>query len=205
MSKPTPELYAAAKEKGFNKETVDQLMNFSRVMASKVMKTYLLEAVDEAAKFHEIDTYERAKQVPPEKSEIYSVWKRLRSNILKIKAEPFTGYQEMIFDADGTKYTLRMELSIVPKDFELELRLPQDLGKTFFKHLDSLVGVAMQYYHVEAKPLISDLALMFPDDEVFSLGINKNNRTLCLSEKGSKRIGALCFFVDKNGKPISEM
>jgi hypothetical protein len=205
MSKPTPELYAAAKAKGFSKDNVDQLMNFSRTMASKVIKSYLLEAVDEAARLHEITEYERAKAVPAEKTEIYAVWKRLRSNISKIKAENFSGYQEMTFEADGVTYRLRMQLSIVPHNYELEIRLPEKIAPEFFKHLDNLTGIAMQYYHVEAKNIIKDLAIMFPDDDVSSLGLNKNNRTLCLAQNGIKRIGALCFFVDAQGKPLTEM
>ena len=105
-------------------------------------------------------------------------------------------------DTDGDKYRLRMQLSIVPKDYAIEVRIDEKYIKAFFTHMDKLIQIAMQYYHVEAGNLIKDLAIMFPDDNIASLGINPKNRTLCLAEKGNVRIGVLCFYVDKEGKPL---
>jgi len=197
------ELYAEAAKNGFSKNDVDQLMKFSKIMSSKIMKKFLLDSVDEAAGANGLAAYERAKDVPAEKTELYATWKRLRANIGKIKVEEFVGYQEMSFEEGSDKYTLRMQLSIVPKNYALEIRLPERMVREFFTHLDNLIRVAMQYYHVEAEKIIKDLAAMFPDDDISSLGINKQNRTLCLSEAGNVRIGVLCFFIGADGKPLT--
>lgn len=202
-NKPKPELYAAAAKGGFSKNDVDQLIHFSKIMSSKIMKKFLIDSVEEAGRLHGLAEYPRAKDVPAEKTELYSIWKRLKSNINKIKVEEFVGYQEMSFEEGSDKYTLRMQLSIVPKDYSLEIRLPEKMVKEFFTHMDNLIRVAMQYYHVEAEKLIGDMARMFPNDDISSLGINKQNRTLCLSEAGSVRIGVLCFFVGQDGKPLT--
>lgn len=195
-------IYSEAAKHGFKQQDVDQLLKFSSIMSSKVMKNFLLESVDDAASTFGLNEYKRANEVPNEKSELYACWKRVRANINKIKADDFTGYQELPFAVDGENYIVRMQLSKVPSSYQLEIRLPENMIREFFTHMDNLIGVAMQYYHVVAEAIIADLSILFPNDDVSSLGINKNNRTLCLSETSKNRIGVLCFFVDKNGKPL---
>ena len=205
-------LYQEAEKHGFSKEQVDQLKNLASRLASKILKKFLIDFVEYKAQkmgLHELDRKEAKKQAKKEGAEIfhiYSAYQKLKVKLAKVRADDFSGFQEMSFEDPNTskKHTLRYQLSIVKPDYEIELKCPTDISKLLLHYLDKFVDIALQYYAeiTRQDSIIVDLANFLPNDDVSKLQLNVNNRTMYLDPEYEKRIGVLCFYVDENGKPV---
>lgn len=201
------ELYEKAKQKGMSQQEVDALLNFSYIMASKIVKKFLIEFVEWKAKQDGLLAMDKkeAKKAGGRTRERYEAFKKLISKLYKIKANDFVGYATYGFnDAEGNEHTIHQQLSIVPKDYEIFITIEGNYMGTIIGYLDKFVDISKQYYLeiVRRDGILSDLAILCDDVDVSSLKVNQYNRTMYLDEEYDNRIGILCFYVDKEGKPI---
>lgn len=205
------ELYKKAKEAGFERKDVDALKNFSKIMASKIVKKYLIDYVEATAKAEGLleDNKLHGKERKNMK-ERYRLYKKIIGKLDRIPACDYSGYQEItLTDYEGNDHRLRFQLSIVSKDHEIEFGVPampkkEEAVKTLFHYMDRFIDVAIQYYnHIASQSmLIKDLAEFFGNVDVGRFQINKNTRHLYFEEEYDQRVGILVFYVDENGKPL---
>lgn len=189
------------KRAGFSEEEATALINFTKVMASKPLKEFLLHYVNETAAEMGID--ENSKK---EKQKV-RLYKKIVGKISRLDVSEFTGYQEIKFDdRSGKEWRLRYQVAMVPKDHEMVLHVPdmkdkQNAIKQMFFYMDKLVDMSMQYYltMVQQSRIISDLAEFFPETDVTQMKMNGINRTMYLDEDFGKRLGILVYYVDDNG------
>lgn len=197
----------SALAKGFSAEQAEQLLNFSKIMAGKVVKDFLIKFVTSSAPANLKD-----KSDPK-----VALYKRLLAKVNRIdcgrdpRGKEFSGYQEITFeDRDHNDHTMRFQLSIVPSDYNIELKVPpianpEPLIKNLFSSMDKFCDMAIQYYDmaVRVDGLLADLSEFFPNIDVGKFQINKNTRSLYFDEEYSDRIGILIFYVDGDGKPLT--
>lgn len=184
-----------AEQHGFSRNEAQQLLKFSKILASKTIKNYLIKFVQDSAE--NID----------KNSDKYFLYKKLINKLNKISAEDFSGYQETSFeDKNEALHRLRYQLSIVPDNYEITIRAEERFIPSLLHYLDKFTDIAAMYYQqtVQENGIIKDLAEFFPNLDVSQLHMNKYTRTLYLDENYPHRIGVLCFYVDANGNPCSE-
>lgn len=204
------ELYEKAKQKGMSQQEVDALLDFSHIMASKIVKKFLIEFVEWKAKQNGVLVMDKkeAKKAGGKTREQYEAFKKLISKLYKLKSNDFVGYATYGFDdAEGNPHMIHQQLSIVPKDYEICITIEGNYMQTIISYLDKFADIAKQFYleTVRRDGILGDLATLCDDIDVSNLKINKYNRTLYLDEDYHNRIGILCFYVDKDGKPIERV
>lgn len=221
------ELYEKAAAKGFTKEEVDRLANLVNIMASKVVKEFLLEYVIAVGKAEGLalthvrgedggvgvgDSVDGAAatttpgQKRPNKAREV-LYRKLVSKISKVPVCDHTGSQEINFKArDGTEYRVRYMPAVVPKNHEILLHIPptdnsDEIVRTLLTYLDNMIKMCHQYYcrFIQQSRIVTDLAEFLPEMNVAQMQINTNHRTLFLDSEYEKRIGVMCFYIDKNG------
>lgn len=206
------DLMRKAEEHGFSRDDAKQLLNFSKVMASQTVKRFLQSYIKDAAIAEGLINEAGEDLVSKSKGGLrLKTYKKIMGKLSRVDVCDFTGYQQITFtDADGVDHTLRYQLSIVPNDYEIELRIPRlaatksdPIMKGLFGYLDRMIDIARQYYGqiVTQSRLVTDIAEFFPDIDVGQLQMNTNNRTLYLDEDYARRIGVLWFYVDSEGNP----
>lgn len=142
--------------------------------------------------------------------EIYDAYHRLLSKLNRLQVNDFVGFSELPFNhfseqtKETTKYCLRYQLSIVPSDHIIKIQVPEKIARNVMMYIDKHVDIQMNFYKsfIHDNKLIDDLAIFAPDIDVSQLQLDEKNRTMFLSEKLTKKIGILCFYVDELGNPI---
>lgn len=192
------------KQHGFSAKDAAALKNMTSIMTSRVVCEYLVSYVkDIAAK-------ENLEATTDKSNPRFKLYKKILGILQRQRVEQHTGFMTMDFDdVEKQPYRLHMQLSIVDKDHEIELRVPRvaDFDKfkrILFSYVDRLVDLATGYYtHVLSTPgLLSDLAEFLENIDVSKFKRNDANRHLYFDEDYRRRIGCLMFYVDDNGKPL---
>ncbi len=218
----TKKFYEEAQKHGFSRQEVDNLKNFSTIMASSPTKKYLLDFVNFMAEKHGIKklTKKDIKKIALSDDvnhknlvKFYDLHQRLLSKIGRSKCCNYTGFGEMSFEHlidEATnrrqKYCLRYQLSIVPRDYKIVVECPVELIKTMMSNIDKYVDIETNFYkeYIASNGLLEDLAAFAPDIDISALKLDEKNRTMFLAEDMPEKIGILCFYVDEKGKPIVE-
>lgn len=205
------ELYEKAEAAGFSKKEVDALKDFAKIMASKIVKKYLIEYVENTARSEGLlsDSDLHGEERKKMKTR-YKLYKKIIGKLNRVSATEYSGYQQLtITDANNNDHTLRYQLSIVEKDYEIQLTVPpmnekEKVIKNMFHYMDRFIDIAIQYYNhiVSQSRLINDLAEFFGDVDVGRFQLNPNTRHLYFDEDYEKRIGILMFYVDDSGNPV---
>ena len=199
---------AHAEKNGYSKEEAKALIEFTEIIASKVVKKFVLDYIVWAGKRDgiELDTKSKEARV--------KAFKKVHAKVGRIVDKPFSGYQEFKFrEKTGDDYILRYQLAIVPNDYEILLHIPEvsNLAEENEKHrkvllynLDRFIDIAKQFYGqmINQSLIVRDLAEFLPDADVSELQVNVNNRTLFLENDCPFRIGVMCFYVNEDGEPI---
>lgn len=200
-----------AEEAGFSRKDAQALLNFSNIMSGRIIKKYLVDWVEETAKEEGLNTVTKNKG-----GERLKLYKKLLAKLQKINVPDFTGYQELKFDdVNGREHTLRIQGSMVSKDYECELDVPQmgdipkqeEFVRAVFSNMDRLVDMICQNYVrvVSQSGIVRELGQFFPETDVNMLRVNVNNRSMFLDEERNDRIGILTFYVDSEGRPLERI
>lgn len=203
------------KENQLSPEEVDKAVEMVNCLASKITISYLLQLIDYYCKHNEHD---------------HSLKMRVVKKLKAIPVKEFIGFQEITFKIDEIKKSeeyssfednlkqdihklftntkLRFQLSIVPKDYETQLKLPpiKELINSVFFRIDYTAKTALGYYHkvIADESVMQDLGELLGSLDCATLKINTSNRSMYLDETFDKRIGVLCYFVDDKGNPFKQ-
>lgn len=208
------ERLAKAKEAGFGEKEATALANFANIMSARVVMKFLIEMVERAAADESLDKKTKDRDASQSRSECRDrqrLYKKLIAKLRRVKVPDYTGYQEITIDStNGNQYRMRIQLEIVPPDHQLEFHLPpmprQQSGiKQIFSDIDKFTQMALQYYSIAAQQskLITDLADFFSELNMTQPRVNEHNRTIFFDEDYPERIGVIAYYVDDNGKMLS--
>lgn len=180
------------KRAGMSDEDAKKAADAINAISSKIVIKFLLDFIDNYCANNEHDCELKNKVV---------------SNIKKIPVHNFVGFREVSFkNIPGISW--RTQLSIVNKDDEIDLQVPddKDIIAQIFHGIDHIAMTATAYYQkviVDNPDIINDLGELIH----FNCGrleINKNNRSMYIDEDYKYRIGVLCYTVGPDGKPFEK-
>ncbi len=178
-----------AKERGLgekDREAIQRTLETAKIMVSKPLIAYLLELTEYKIAYD--DGLDRAKA------------RRLIKALNKLPVSPHTGYIDISFKDD--EHVLRMQLTITNRNHEIMIKDTPYI-KNIYVQLDKMVNMVLTYYQAlmrdhEMASLVKEVF----GDEATLLTLNKLDTTMYLYDAFDRRLGLLCFYVDKEGKPV---
>lgn len=213
-----PHIQSAIKN-GFSEKEAVALVDFVRIMTSRVVKEYIIYILEETSKKENLDCDEQSfddtqdrKLTKAQMKDRTRLYKKVLGKVSRLEVSDFTGYQEMKFmDIDNkNEYRLRLQLAVVDAEHEMVLHIPpvanhEKMVRQIFTFIDRFIPMTIQYYQLATmqSKIINDLANFYSEMDMSLPKINKNNRTMYFDPTSSKRIGIVAYFVDNDGKRIS--
>jgi len=209
----------AAVKNGFSEKEAEALVDFVRIMTSKVVKEYVMCVLKETSELENLENEKEFDGTETEDKKITKsqlkdrvrLYKKVLGKVSRLEVNEFIGYQEMKFmDADNkNEYRLRLQLAVVDKEHEMILHIPpvtnhEKMVRQIFTFIDRFIPMTIQYYQLATtqSKIITDLANFYPSTDMSILKVNPHNRTMYFDENAAKRIGIVAYFVDSEGKII---
>jgi hypothetical protein len=198
-------MLALAEQNGFSRQDASALLNFTKIMTSKVLKEFLIKFITEFDN-SQVSNDQTNKQTKVRQA----LQKKILGKLQRLPSEKFTGYQELgMVDVHGTEYKIRIQIGMVSRDNEITLRIPDvsqrnTMIRGIFSCIDKFVDMTKQSYvqMTAQSQLHTDIAGYLSHLDISELKVNVNNRTMYLDENFPMRVGILCYYVDEKGDPI---
>ena len=185
------ELKQQAKEKGFSEEAVEQSLQLQYKMVSAILNDYLSYFADTVLST-QVTTCNDA-----------NIKKLIQDELNKIDKSSFIGFIELEFK-DAKEMKLRMQLSLVPKDYIVDIPIPPGTAGVVTSNINRLLELVNAYYQsikTYHNTLYNTMRSSIEQD-ISGFYLDKDGGTVGLDLETDKRIGVLCYYVDKEGRPF---
>lgn len=197
--------YKIGEKHGFDKTQVDELKNLAVNMSGRATKKFLSDFVNYVAERDGLLSADRATvKKSPELSARLSAYKKLAGKIDKLAAPEQSWCMQ--FQIEGIDdFMLCYQVAVVTAEgFRIDIHVPPQQHPRFMYELDNLTNLTRNYYKsaLSQSGIGADLANLLPDVDVSDLRVNEYNRSMYIDEAYKKRLGVVCYYVDKEGNPI---
>lgn len=171
-----------------SKEDADKLKDLGAILAGKVVHSLLAITVKESR---------RATRDPNIENAILE--KLAESNLYN-----YTG--SIAIDIPDQKLDLKLQMSIVPKDYEIDIVLKDPRhSTTVYNQLGFLVQTAKTYYEWYKQvnvEFLTYIATYLPDVN-FNTLVVADNRSMYFDQMVGRRIGLIGIYFNKDGTPFT--
>jgi len=177
-----------AREKGMDdkqREEVKRTLDTAKILVSKPLIAYLTSLVDYKMKYD--------KDVDREKC------RELKRELAKQPISEHVGHMEISFKGDTDK--LRLMIAKTNRSHDILLKTCPELTQ-IYQQIDKLINSLLAYYQTILQDVtLRRMIIEVLGSEATQLTLNKHDTTCYLYDPFEERLGVLCFYVDKDGKP----